>query len=181
MKTLLTSVLLALLGLTSITSANAASPETMTLAEAEMQKQGEGVRRKFMVPLYDIALYTVEGQDRETLVSETVSPMALRIEVRSSLVSTALFTEAVLDGFKKYEHYEEVKQVVQDYLAQFVEELVEGDIYTVFNDPARGVMTYRNGEEFILVENPLFKEGMFGIWLGERPVNRRLKRNLLGG
>ncbi|MEQ3695374.1 MAG: chalcone isomerase family protein [Pseudomonadales bacterium] len=180
MKTLLASVLVVLLGLTSTHSANAESPETLTLAGTEMQKQGEGVRRKFMVPLYDIALYTVEGQDKETLVSETISPMALRLEVRSSLVSTALFTEAVLDGFKKYERYEEVEQVVADYLDQFVEELVEDDVYTVFNDPTRGVITYRNGEEYILVEDPLFKEGMFGIWLGERPVNRRLKRNLLG-
>ena len=181
MKKLFASMLMVLFGLTTAVSASAEAPETLTLAEAEMQKQGEGVRRKFMVPLYDIALYTVEGQDQETLVSETISPMALRIEVRSSLVSTALFTEAVLDGFKKYERYEEVEQVVEDYLAQFVEEIVEGDIYTVFNDPARGVITYRNGEEFILVEGALFKEGMFGIWLGERPVNRRLKRNLLRG
>ncbi|RMA78410.1 chalcone isomerase family protein [Umboniibacter marinipuniceus] len=181
MKKLFASMLMVLFGLTTAVSVSAEAPETFTLAEAEMQKQGEGVRRKFMVPLYDIALYTVEGQDQETLVSETISPMALRIEVRSSLVSTALFTEAVLDGFKKYERYEEVEQVVEDYLAQFVEEIVEGDIYTVFNDPARGVITYRNGEEFILVEGALFKEGMFGIWLGERPVNRRLKRNLLRG
>ncbi len=181
MKTLFASVLAVLLGLSITHYANAESPETLTLAGAEMQKQGEGIRRKFMVPLYQIALYTVEGQNSDTLVSETISPMALRIDVRSSLVSTALFTEAVLDGFKKYERYEDVRPLVDDYLAQFVEDLVEGDIYTVFNDPVRGVITYRNGEEYILVEDALFKEGMFGIWLGERPVNRRLKRNLLGG
>mgnify|MGYP005998823685 CR=1 FL=1 len=98
--------------------ANAEAPDTLTLNEATMTKLGEGTRRKFVVPLYDIALYISEGQDVETIPTELMNPMALRIEVTSALVSSALFAEAL-------------------------------------------------------------KDGMFSIWLGERPVNRRLKARLL--
>ena len=181
MNKLMASALAVVLAFASTLSMADEGPETLVIREAQMAKQGEGVRRKFMVPLYDIALYTVAGQSKETLVSETLSPMALRIEVKSSLVSTALFTEAVLDGFKKYKRYDEVKDIVDGYLAKFVEEIVEGDVYTVFNDPELGVTTFRNDEVLTTINNPLFKEGMFGIWLGERPVNRRLKQNLLDG
>ncbi len=159
--------------------ANAEAPDTLTLNEATMTKLGEGTRRKFVVPLYDIALYISEGQDVETIPTELMNPMALRIEVTSALVSSALFAEALKDGFMKYERYDDISEIVDNYLAQFTEEIVEGDIYTVFSDPVEGVITYRNGEVFIVVDNPTFKDAMFSIWLGERPVNRRLKARLL--
>jgi len=159
--------------------AKADAPESLTLNEATMTKLGEGTRRKFVVPLYDIALYISNGQDIETIAQEVSNPMALRIEITSTLVSTALFTEAFLDGFTKYEGYEEIRDDVETYLAAFTAELVEGDVYTLFVDPIEGVQTYHNDELLITVSNPAFKDGLFSIWLGDRPVNRRLKASLL--
>jgi hypothetical protein len=159
---------------------NAEAPETLTLNGSQMVKLGEGTRRKFFVSVYDISLYVTEGQEIESVTSDGINPMALRLEVTSSRVTTALFTEVVRDGFKKYANYQEIETLVDTFLDQFVEEIVEGDVYTVYADPFQGVITYRNDDVLTIVDSPMFKEGMFEIWLGERPVSRRLKAELLG-
>ncbi len=153
-------------------------PAEVEIREAQLNVVGYGVRRKLMMPLYDIALYTQTGDASETVVTDN-EPKALRIVVTSTLVSTALFTEAVLDGYKKYDYYDEVSETVKGYLADFDNiELVEGDVYTVFNDPIEGLVTYHNGEVISIINDRLFADGMFNIWLGPTPVNRRLKSNL---
>lgn len=160
-------------------AAQAEQPAEITVEGTTLVKKGEGVRKLLMYPLYDIGLYVPKGDTEGSLGSD--QPAALRIEVRSGKVTTARFTEVVLKGFKKYEHYDEVADSVHDYLDSFIYELKEGDVYTVFYKPELGTLTLRSDEEIARVTGNSFREGMFGIWLGERPVNRKLKRKLLGG
>lgn len=81
MKKLLMAGVVSLAAL--FTNAWADMPDTLVVNQAEMNKLGEGTRTKFVVPVYDIALYTSEGQDVETIVTELYSPMAIVIEVLS--------------------------------------------------------------------------------------------------
>jgi len=154
-------------------------PNSIVVDEQPLVLVGEGVRKKFMMPLYNIALYKNEALELNDIVVSDEAKV-LRLEVTSKLLSTALLTEAVLEGFKNYEGYDEIKEDVRLYLTSFDAELLQGDVYTVFHDPSRGLVTYHNDQLLSIVDNHSFSEGMFNIWLGDRPVNRRLKRDLLG-
>jgi len=179
MKQIITVMMAMLLSVSAAHADKTQWPKKVAIDEQSLNYVGDGVRKKFMMPLYDIALYTLDGTVQDEIVSSD-EHKAIRIIVTSKLLSMALFTEAVLDGYKKYENYPEVKDVVRDYLADFDMELVEGDVYTVYHDPERGLVTYHNEEVLNVIDNSNFSEGMFNIWLGERPVNRRLKSDLLG-
>ena len=46
--------------------------------------------------------------------------------------------------------------------------------------PGRGVEVYKNQEKGSLTEGLIFKQALFGIWLGDKPAQRSLKKELLG-
>jgi hypothetical protein len=56
-----------------------------------------------------------------------------------------------------------------------------GDRYALTYLPGRGTELALNGRPIALVEGADFARAYFAIWLGEKPIDRRLRDALLGG
>ena len=55
-----------------------------------------------------------------------------------------------------------------------------GDTYAVAYEPGSGLRLLLNGEELGKLEDPLLSRRYFAIWLGDRPFDEDLKKQLLG-
>ena len=56
-----------------------------------------------------------------------------------------------------------------------------GDRYALTYLPGRGTELSLNGSPLTVIEGADFAAAYFGIWLGRRPIDEKLKRELLKG
>ena len=62
----------------------------------------------------------------------------------------------------------------------FSDAIKVGDKFILVYVPEKGVVFYKNGEKKGVIEGYDFKKALFGIWLGDNPVDEGLKKGLLG-
>jgi hypothetical protein len=56
-----------------------------------------------------------------------------------------------------------------------------GDRYSLTYHPGRGTELALNGSPLVTIEGADFAEAYFGIWLGQEPIDEKLKSDLLAG
>ena len=62
----------------------------------------------------------------------------------------------------------------------FSEEIAKGDYYDIVYSPGEGVEVHKNGNLKAKISDPEFKQALWGIWLGNDPVDKNLKEKMLG-
>ena len=62
----------------------------------------------------------------------------------------------------------------------FKEKIKKGDVFSMIYEPGKGVTVLRNGTKAGTISGLDFKKGLFGIWLGDEPADKDLKKGLLG-
>lgn len=165
-------------------------PTTLTVGDTELVLNGGERRRRWMINAYVGALYLEEKTDDAQAIIDADAPMAKKMIITSNLVSRNRMISAIDDGFEKStggydqfveEHGEEYARYRQEMLDSFEGELESGDVVIISYEPGKGLRIEHNGEEIGLVEESIeFKKAVFGIWLGDDPVQESLKEGLLG-
>lgn len=145
---------------------------------------GAGIRAKFVVDVYVVALYlSKKVHDEETLFADKgpkrISLHMLR-DVKSSLFSNGLNasilanqTEAEMVTLEK--KVDELMHIISAY-----NELKEGGNINLDYWPGVGTKVMINGEHKGTIEGDDFYRALLRIWVGKRPVNHSLKDVLLG-
>ena len=54
------------------------------------------------------------------------------------------------------------------------------DVFVLVYDPNTGVTVHKNGAVQGTIQGVAFKKALFGIWLGNNPVDAGLKTKLVG-
>ena len=54
------------------------------------------------------------------------------------------------------------------------------DVFVLVYDPSTGVTVHKNGAAQGTIQGVAFKKALFGIWLGNNPVDAGLKTKLVG-
>lgn len=67
-----------------------------------------------------------------------------------------------------------------DRLCAAIEDVEDGDRYTMTHLPAKGLELRLNGEPLVLIEGDDFAEAYLAIWLGPVPIDERMRDALLG-
>ena len=67
-----------------------------------------------------------------------------------------------------------------DTFNQFYRDIESGDRYSLTYLPERGTELALNGEPLGTMPGDEFASALFGIWLGEKPLDETLKKKLLG-
>ena len=73
-----------------------------------------------------------------------------------------------------------IEAQIEKFISVFKEKINENDIYDLIYVPGKGVEVYKNDEYKSLTEGLAFKQALFGIWLSDKPVQKRLKEEMLG-
>ena len=143
---------------------------------------GGGLREKLgFLDLYVGGLYlSAKSSDANQIVMNG-SPMAIRIVIASRLVSRERFIEALEEGFKnttvgKYTLMQ--IQSFKEYLSDPFE--IDDEIILVYSSKDKSTYLYKNSEIRGEFSGLPFKQALFGIWLGDKPAQESLKKEMLG-
>ena len=157
-------------------------PESVTLDGTSLNLSGAGIRTKMFMDIYAGGLYlnSPGGSAAEIVTSD--QNMAIRLHIVSGLVSSQAMEEATRDGFQKATGGDTdlIRDFIEKFIAVFKDPIIEGDVFEIFYKTGSGVLVYKNDKYRDTVEGGLpFKQAVFGIWLGDKPADKKLKKGML--
>ena len=148
----------------------------------ELLLNGAGIREKMWIDLYVGALYLEKKSNNAKEIVNAKDPIAIRLDVISSMVTSKKMVDALDEGLIKStnNNIAPIKDKVAKFKSYFKDEIKVGDKFILVYVPEKGVVFYKNGVIKGVIEGYDFKKALFGIWLGDNPVDAPLKDDLLG-
>jgi hypothetical protein len=161
-------------------------PDKVKVWDANLQLNGAGIRTKFFFKVYVAGLYLTQKQTiAENIIADgQVHRVALyfKREMSGEKLLSA-FNDAIEANNSPAELSEidaQLKLMVQIFNA--VKEVKQGDVITLDYLPAAGTRISINGvAQQGIIPGPSFNRAVLKIWLGNKPVQDDLKKDLLGG
>ncbi|HUO85228.1 MAG TPA: chalcone isomerase family protein [Thermoanaerobaculia bacterium] len=154
--------------------------EQLTLEGKTLALNGAGLRSKFFVKVYVAGLYLEKrSSDPDTILSSDQIRQVRMVMTRD--LGRDKIVEAVEEGFEK--NNKSRMPALRARLAQFVSvipDLKAGDELIITYVPAKGTtLTSRSGVT-VTIEGKDFGDALFSVWLGDYPVDEKLKTGMLG-
>lgn len=161
--------------------------ESATVAGVELKLNGVGVRQVAWLKGYAAGLYVVRpGRDVQAIL-DAGSPVRVKLGLMLG-VGAQEFTKAVRSGIRK--NYSKADQAkLADRVEQFdavmkdIGRVRKGDVVVVDGVPNQGLVIRLNDK--IRGQHPIpgddFVRAFVAIFIGQRPVDERLKAGLLMG
>lgn len=171
----------------SVASAQAKEIKDVNLADSlELQGHpfvlnGAGVRSKLFLDVYIASLYLTAKTSDPAAVVAADEPMAIRLNIISSMITSKRMADATRDGFVHSTggNLAPIEADVEELIKAFSEEIKEGDVFDLVYEPETGVTVYKNGVTASNVKGLTFKQALFGIWLSDDPIQGSLKKALV--
>lgn len=171
---------------TLTTSATAATVAGVQLADKVEQSgqtlvlNGAGVRTKVVFKVYVAGLYLANRNGDAAAILRDGGPRRVQMVMLRDL-SRDQIVDAVVEGFRKNAGAKmPTLQARLDRLVSVVPELKEGQSLTISWDPARGTTLDTSTGRSVTVEGRDFADALFAVWLGQHPVDAKLKQAMLG-
>lgn len=158
-------------------------PATVKQGTTDLLLNGGGIRKKLFFKLYTGGLYLSAKSKNAADIVNADKPTAFRLTITSGVINSGNLSEAVEEGFGKSMKgntaplQEKINVLVSTFKS---EEIKEGDMFELSYVPGEGVKAFKNGKLKNTITGLDFKKALFGIWLGEDPVDADLKTALLG-
>lgn len=148
-------------------------------------RNGISSRSKFMVGLYDIALYLSEMSEDPHHIIASHSAKQIRMVTRRELKGS-MIGKALKDGLKanctadEYQRFEPtVNELIESVFKN--DTLQEGELFTVDISSTHGVrLSYESNQDLPYLEVEGFDQAVLKTWLGDNPVSEDIKKDLLG-
>ncbi len=157
--------------------------EAVTINGTKVAFKGSGIRKKAFLKLYIGDLYVKDLSLGAKEIIDTDDYMSIRLQIISKLISNSAMKEAVEEGFTASttkEEHEVLEERIESFIAVFSDEIVKGDRFRFDYVPGIGTRAYKNEKLLTTIPGLDFKEGLFGIWLGDKPADKNLKKGMIG-
>ncbi|TYP75872.1 chalcone isomerase family protein [Aquimarina intermedia] len=151
-----------------------------TFEGAELMLNGAGERER----LYALGLYLdfeVEGVEDGLRVANKDADMAISIKVITSTVAGAEIKEMLRNGLERATDGNSylLENEIRDFINLLPNDINKYDIFKVVYKKGGNLSLYRNKDKLGQVNSLKFKKAFFKIWLGENPVDEKLKEDVL--
>lgn len=173
-------------------SANVAAKEIAGVAVGEgaavggknLVLNGAGIRTKVIFDIYVAALYLGEKSKKPEVIFADANNKRVALHILYSLKS-----ETLLEAFKKAinaNHSAAEMAAMDGQLKKFsaifdtVAEVKKGDVILIDYIAGTGSKVTINGTERGVIEGADFNRALLKIWLGARPADEDLKKEMLG-
>ena len=159
--------------------------DTAQVGNASLQLNGAGIRTKLFFKIYVGALYLPQKQAAAEAIIADEREHRVALHIVRDLSSEKLlnaFNEAIAANHSKEELAAldaQLKQMAQIFNA--VKEVKPGDVVTLDYLPASGTQISVNGAARGTIAGAAFNRALLRIWLGNKPVQDDLKKEMLGG
>jgi Leu/Phe-tRNA-protein transferase len=157
-------------------------PDSLTVNNAELQLNGSGLRTKVVIKVYAGGLYLLKKETDSAKIITADEPMVIRMHFIHSRVSKESLINAWNEGFTNATNgnIAAIGKEVKEFNGYFQENAKKGDIYDVIYLPGQGLSVEIKGKQNGPILGFEFKKAVFGIWLGEKPADAKLKKGMLG-
>jgi len=172
------------IGLFLVTTLSASDvPQTIEFEGSNLILNGQGTRVVFFMKVYEGSLYLENKNSDADEIMNSNAPMALRIDVTSEMVTADAMKKALSEGLEKSTNnntshiFDEIEQLS----SSFNSAVASGDFYEFIFVPEIGTHVLKNNELVELIPGFDFKKAFFGIFLSNNPIQKNLKKAMLGG
>jgi hypothetical protein len=164
-----------------VRSAHAELPATFQVPGAKLVLNGVGTRTKYLMRMYNAGLYLPQPSKDAPAIVAANSPMAIRLQITSGMVTQEKLVESLNEGFEKSTggKTEVIRAQIDDFRKVLAVEIAKGDVIDLVYLPDPGVVVAKNGKKLGVVQGIAFKRALFGIWLSDNPADAGLKKALL--
>ena len=164
-------------------SFGASAPEQIEYQGNTIIKNGQGTRIIFFMKVYEGSLYLeTKSSNAEEIISMD-APMAIRIDVTSTMVTADAMKKALSEGLDKStgNNTDPISNEIIQLSSSFDSAVSSGDNYEFIYLPGLGTHVLKNSELVELIKGMDFKKAFFGIFLSDNPIQKNLKKAMLGG
>ncbi len=166
----------------AVTLAGVEIPDSAQVGDNKLLLNGAGVRSAFIFDVYAIGLYLPHAQTKTSAILGSAQARRIAIHCIFNKITKSQFDNSIQDGLEDNLTDEEMASIA-DRLAMFTEmfgEVVENDVVHIDFEPGNGTTFSFNGEVVGRIPGEDFNDALLSIWIGEEPVTKELKSQLLG-
>ena len=164
-------------------SLGAVAPDEIQYQSNTLTKNGQGTRIIFFMKVYEGSLYLETKNSNAQEIITMDSPMAIRIDVTSEMVTAEAMKKALSEGLEKStrNNTDLINKEIIQLSSSFDSAVSSGDHYEFIYLPDLGTHVLKNSELVELIKGIEFKKAFFGIFLSDDPIQKNLKKAMLGG
>lgn len=157
-------------------------PETLQVQQTSLVLNGAAVRSKYFMDVYVTGLYLPEKSHDAAAIMDADVVQSMQLHITSSRITRSRLIESIEDGIKLSagDDFPRYRPMLDELWEALTFEVKLGDSFEFAYVPGTGTHFYRNGELLRVLPQFEFKQVLFGIWLGEKPVQKSVKQGLLG-
>ena len=157
-------------------------PDALQVDGQPLVLNGAGVRTKYLMDLYVGGLYLKQKTDDAGKIMASDEPMAIRLQIVSSLITSEKMEAATREGFINATGgaVAPLAGMMESFIAVFMEKINKEDVYEFVYIPGGGTNIRKNGKIKTTIQGIDFKKALFGIWLCAKPAQENLKAQMLG-
>ena len=161
----------------------AVAPDQIEYQGNTITKNGQGTRIIFFMKVYEGSLYLETKNSNAEEIVNLDAPMAIRIDVLSSIVTADAMKRALSEGLEKStgNNTDPIRNEMEQLSSVFNTDVSTGDFYEFIYLPKTGINVLKNSELEELIKGMGFKKAFFGIFLSDNPIQKNLKKAMLGG
>lgn len=171
-------------GLLAVSSISASeTPQMIEFQDNKLVLNGQGTRVVFFMKVYQGSLYLeTKSSDADQILNNN-TPMAIRIDVTSEMVTADAMKKALSEGLAKSTNNNTgpITTEIEQLSSSFNSAVSSGDAYEFIYIPEIGTHVLKNNEFIELIPGLEFKKAFFGIFLSKNPIQKNLKKAMLGG
>jgi len=158
-------------------------PKSVIVNNQKLFLNGVGIRNKFFIDAYIGGLYLTNPTHDPKKILASNEIISLRIIINLSIPSKRLMKLMLMHELKISLTKAELKKVENEidiFLSTFNQKILAGDTFVFNIIPNGGIKAYKNNQLVKVINNDSFNKIILKPWIGDRPVEKKLKSNLLG-
>lgn len=143
-----------------------------------IHRLGVGSLRRWWIKGCEVALYAPKGTRQEEILANI--PRCLRLHYFHPIRADQ-FAVAAWDVLQRHFSESEIADLKDqiDALHALYQDVKKGDDYELLYVPGEGTTLSLNGKALGKIKGAAFSAAYFSVWLGEKPLDDRLKSQLL--
>ena len=159
------------------------APQAIEFEGSNLILNGQGTRVVFFMKVYEGSLYLENKNSDSDDIINSNTPMAIRIDVTSEMVTADAMKKALSEGLEKStnNNTSHILDEIEQLSSSFNSAVSTGDFYEFIFIPEIGTHVLKNNELVELIPGFDFKKAFFGIFLSNNPIQKNLKKAMLGG
>jgi hypothetical protein len=176
--------ILILISIFTLSPINAAeAPSSMEYQGTKLKLNGQGTRVKFFMKVYDTSLYLGSASSDAEEILDSDEAMAIRLDVTSTMVTIDAMKDALSEGLVKStgNNTGPITEEIEQLISTFTGDVTDSDFFEFIYMPDAGTNVLKNSTYIDTIPGIEFKKAFFGIWLSKNPIQKNLKKAMLGG